>query len=390
MRARVSSLGLPPPPVERRYHVHLPGIAYALVTVVLALGAVNSQNNLLFWALGLALGGLLASGVCSGAALLGVSVERLPTTDVGAGEELIVRYAVRNTNRWIPAFALTITEHDLADPGPAARSPRQRPVLFVPYVGARRVLRVEGVIVPRGRGILTLSRMRVSSTFPLGLARKSVTFDAPHRVVVHPPSLDLGGRALELIGRRGNMDSPASPRQGEGEEFFALREYLPGDPVRSIAWKPSARLARVVVRQNTRPRPARRWIGLDFSGVDPASSEARVLRERILALAGSVVRRCQAEDIPVGLVLPGPGGVSIPPRTGSVHASRLLGLLATIDEQGWRDAAPLFHDDHGEALVVHAGGRRGGLDARAIEPLLRRPPANSVVRALLGLGEGRP
>src|ERR1041385_4840021 len=56
----------------RRYHFHGPGLVYILVTLFIAMGAINSQNNLLFAALGLAIGGLLISGIISGGALLGV------------------------------------------------------------------------------------------------------------------------------------------------------------------------------------------------------------------------------------------------------------------------------------------------------------------------------
>jgi hypothetical protein len=40
--------------VSRRYHLHFPGLVYIATTVMLAFGAVQSQNNLLFWAFGIA------------------------------------------------------------------------------------------------------------------------------------------------------------------------------------------------------------------------------------------------------------------------------------------------------------------------------------------------
>jgi hypothetical protein len=37
---------------QRRYHFRYAGLIYIGVTVFIAIGALNSQNNLLFWAWG--------------------------------------------------------------------------------------------------------------------------------------------------------------------------------------------------------------------------------------------------------------------------------------------------------------------------------------------------
>ena len=39
-----------PKKLARRYHLHPPGVVYCIITTLLGLGALNSQNNLLFGA----------------------------------------------------------------------------------------------------------------------------------------------------------------------------------------------------------------------------------------------------------------------------------------------------------------------------------------------------
>ena len=46
--------------------LHLPGFLYVGLTLVVGLAAVNRQNNLLFWILGVMLAALLISGLISG------------------------------------------------------------------------------------------------------------------------------------------------------------------------------------------------------------------------------------------------------------------------------------------------------------------------------------
>ena len=96
--------------IKRRYHLHPPGVVYCVITILLGLGALNSQNNLLFGAFGLALGGLLISGIVSGAMLMGLRVRRLGIEPAPVGERIIIRYEVTNRTRFYPVFAVRIGE----------------------------------------------------------------------------------------------------------------------------------------------------------------------------------------------------------------------------------------------------------------------------------------
>ncbi len=83
---------------------------YAFVTVLVGMGAVNSQNNLLFAAFGVSMAAVLVSGFVSGAMLLGLRVKREAVEPTRAGEPLSVRYEVTNTGRFMPALGLRVEE----------------------------------------------------------------------------------------------------------------------------------------------------------------------------------------------------------------------------------------------------------------------------------------
>jgi len=51
--------------------------------------------------------------------------------------------------------------------------------------------------------------------------------------------------------------------QGTSDEFYALREYHPGDNPRYIHWKRSARMGRLVVREMSQYSPNRLTVILD-------------------------------------------------------------------------------------------------------------------------------
>src|SRR5436309_1051785 len=94
--------------IRRRYHFGPGGLLYIFVTLLIALGAFNSGNNLLYWTFGFALSLLLVSGVISGAMLMGLRVEREWVSGAMVGGQVRVRYRLRNIGRLVPAFALTI------------------------------------------------------------------------------------------------------------------------------------------------------------------------------------------------------------------------------------------------------------------------------------------
>ncbi|MEX2217352.1 MAG: DUF58 domain-containing protein [Phycisphaerales bacterium] len=346
-----------PPAPRRRYHFYLPGALYVAVTLFIALGAINSQNNLLFAALGLAIGGLLISGFISGGALMGVRVQRSAPATIELGDPLPIVYRVSNANRLIPAFALHLTETPRdGDMGIVAGWPAftGAPHAFAIQVPPRGHAEARTAVIPRRRGRLTFDPLRAWTTFPFGLVKKSITFSRPQSTIVRPPILPLRPGLLRRISARSPQGSGSERAPGIGEEFFGLREYVPGDSPRRIAWKRSARTGELVVRQNASPAPQRVWIVLTL--LPAGQRSAARLNERAISLAASVLSAAARAGIAVGLAIPAAGALSVP-RLGPWHADRLLAELALLE--------PLALDPHaafpeaaskgGACVVISAG-----------------------------------
>ncbi len=361
------------PRIRRRYHVGPGGWLYVGVTVLVALGAFNSQNNLLFWSFGLSLALLVVSGIISGAMLMGVRVERDAIASAAAGDPVRISYRVRNLNRLVPIMALTIEEIGHEPPTPPSlvdRLLRKRPASdvrpirppmgFVPYVGPRSSIRVEGVSRAVRRGRLLFLGVRVHTSFPFGLIRKSVSIEQAASAVVTPEVLHIavGDRvAAAPLAPVGSM----SRRSGLGDEFHALREYRPGDSPRDVAWRATARRGSLLVRQSAAPNPRRLWIVLHLR--THAGHDA--LDERAIALAAGLAETAERQGVEFGLVIP-LSRTLVHPRRGFAHRQRVmieLGLvdLAADDGRGARSAFPTHVLGPGAAVVVvHAGPSDSG------------------------------
>jgi uncharacterized protein (DUF58 family) len=160
-------------------------------------------------------------------------------TSVRLGEPAAVRLAVVNRgsrrargllrDAWVPS----------AGAGPRSHA------LDVPP-GERRVLTTS--LRPTRRGDRTPDRITVRMLGPLGVAARQGRHEVPWRVRVQPPFTSR--RFLpERLARLRQLDGAVAVRtRGQGTEFDTLRDYVPGDDVRSIDWRGTARRSEVVVR----------------------------------------------------------------------------------------------------------------------------------------------
>lgn len=350
---------------HRRYHIHAPGFWYVAVTLFIALGAINSQNNLLFSALGLAVGGLLVSGILSGGALLGLSVQRRVPISVPLGKPLHLTYRVSNANRLVPAMGLHISEQASdSDLQVSAGWPAffDAAGAFIVQIPAGRASQQEAIVLPRRRGKMTLGPLRVWTTFPFGLVKKSITFAQPQVTIVLPPVLELRSGLVKSLLAPAPIGLGSEQSTGTGEEFFGIREYVPGDSLRRIAWRRSARTGDLVVRQHASPSPVRLWLVLRLL---PDGPGAQRLNERAIALGASILRGAEESGVAVGLAVPesaersgsAPDWRLSRPRPGRGHVERLLTELALIEPGSLRVGDP-FPDPAargGACVIVHAG-----------------------------------
>lgn len=139
------------------------------------------------------------------------------------------RFRGRIRDSWNPSAGASggLSRHTIA--------PGQRRLHHTTLTPTRRGDRQAGPVVLRGLG-------------PLGFAGRQGALSAPWAVRVLPPftsSKHLPSRIKRLRELDGRS---AILQRGAGTEFDSLREYVPGDDVRGIDWRSTARTNTVVVK----------------------------------------------------------------------------------------------------------------------------------------------
>lgn len=126
--------------------------------------------------------------------------------------------------------------------------------------------------------------------------------------------------------------------KGRGIEFDAVRPYVPGDEVRTIDWKVTARLGAPYVKRFVEERQLTLMLMADVSASQDFGSLARSKREAAAELCALLAFSATFNNDKVGLTL-FHGGIEqyIPARKGQKHALRVVREVLT-HETRW-DAA---------------------------------------------------
>jgi uncharacterized protein (DUF58 family) len=202
------------------------------------------------------------------------------------------------------------------------------------------------------RGLLRLTGTTVACPDPFGLFRSLHKIPGQQSVLILPkrytmPAFDLPGSMKYQLG-----GVSLASTVGESEEFIALREYRPGDPLRRMHWKSFAKLGKPIVKEYQDEFFVRHALVLDTFG-GPAEEE---IFEEAVSVAASLACTIQDQDSLLDLMFVGPEAYCFTSGRGVGNIDRVLEVLASVRVCQEKDFAAL------EGLVLtHAADLSGCL-----------------------------
>jgi uncharacterized protein (DUF58 family) len=224
-----------------------------------------------------------------------------------------------------------------------------RPITFatglVPRDGWRRVEVLHGL----RRGAIGATGWQLGTSDPLGFFNGVRSCPDVEVAVVLPlfTSLVSSRQPRELEA------SVAAPRAGSGNELFGIREYRPGDSLRRIHWRSSARHGELVVREYE--PPGMRTLAIL---VDPSPPSAEVA-DQVARLAASEAWDCIREGGRVSLWAPGLEPTEPSPGRDLWALLEWLARYPAVPSGGVVDTYP----PSGEVVVITGSGDRSLIDA---------------------------
>ncbi|GAB4376308.1 MAG: DUF58 domain-containing protein [Salibacteraceae bacterium] len=123
--------------------------------------------------------------------------------------------------------------------------------------------------------------------------------------------------------------------KGRGMAFSEVREYTPGDPIRSIDWNVTARLNHPYVKVFEEEREITLMLIIDVSGSSGFGSGDQTKRELVTEVAAVLAFSASQNNDKVGAILFSENvELFIPPKKGRSHVLRIIRELIEFKPKG--------------------------------------------------------
>lgn len=209
------------------------------IAILLGGAAVNTGNNLLYLLLSLVISVIAVSGILSELVLRDLVLERCYPAELEVGQVAALRVEVQNPKS---RGVLHLQIGELMD----ATEDADVRAGYILHLAGHETGQAFAAIRPKRRGPIRTVGLSLGTAYPFGFASKSRLFDDPAEFVALPPVADV---RLPWQGALDRHGQETSPKVGQGDAFAGLRDARPGDPLRDIHWKVSARRQRLIARE---------------------------------------------------------------------------------------------------------------------------------------------
>ncbi|HYE24474.1 MAG TPA: DUF58 domain-containing protein [Clostridia bacterium] len=316
------------------YDVTREGVFYLALTLLIAIAALNTGNNLLFLVVSAMLGAVVVSGVASARVLTGLELDLELPAHMFARQSYAAVLSLRNRRRFTSALSVsvvppvrkkagsrwawrrTVFVFPKSEEGKRAwirwpdvtlvrvpvEAPKpgilDRPVYF-PFVPARQAAKSEVELRFESRGRYEQRGLGLATRFPFSFLVKTRTVPIAREVVVYPSVSTTEELTSVLPLITGEFESHV---RGRGYDLYRIRDYAPEDPVRHIDWKSTAKSGALKVREFTREDERRLRIVFD----NPAPGQLTPERYELgIQLAASLAWHFAAENTELTFAAPG-------------------------------------------------------------------------------------
>ena len=278
------------------------GLAFLVTLGVILLVAINYQTNMVFAMTFLMLSAFVVTILHTFANFSGLSITAVKAYPTFAGSTARFDIKVSRQNdkhyydialQWPQSEVSTVSLDDVGAVTVSLHLPAQK------------------------RGLLVPPRLLVETYYPLGLLRCWTWLALDIEAVVYPKPVPSDWQTAYT----GDTEDGEAAISAGSDDFYAFKNYQPGDPLKHIAWKPFAKGQPLQTKQFAAYREQRYWLDWQaFSG----DKEARLSAMCYWAL------QLEKKHDEYGVRLP---GIEIAPDSGELHRDHVLRALALFDSQ---------------------------------------------------------
>lgn len=204
-------------------------------------------------------------------------------------------------------------------------------ILFDP--SGQQVIRINYQFTPSVLGRSTFAGLSFVLGDKMGFFK--VTKFIPHRQEVTVLPLLMRAQATSTHRKNSNLQILAGQHShrsiGISHELLGIRDYQPGDPPRNIAWKPTARLGKLMTCEYENEVPIRATIIADLSAHQFSGRPLQAVADKIITVSAAFSKLLIADRDPVSMMVINNESVSrVPFGFGGRHLTRIVQTLISV------------------------------------------------------------
>lgn len=184
------------------------------------------------------------------------------------------------------------------------------------------------------RGLYRIGPISVIFSDLLGIFFRSKTYPVYSQLIVYPKIFNIQRFPSLVKGNISSMGVGTRRVSGDDFEFFGVREYRLGDPLKKIHWRTTARLGFLAVKEYEQYAAYNVSIVLDLNKSSNIGFGKETTLEYAIKIAASCAKYLIEKGVLVQFVAHGQEPVIFPFNKGGFHLQEILKFLATAEAEG--------------------------------------------------------
>ena len=180
------------------------------------------------------------------------------------------------------------------------------------------------------RGLFQLGPWDLQLGDPFGIFFTKITWLEIQEILVYPQLLCLPAELLRHQRSFGDRSPLRQPLAEKNVLAFSTRSYQPGDPLRHIHWKTSARQADLFVKIFDPEAASRVWLLPDLEEKVHCGKEEESTLETTISICASLANYFLREKLSVGIFSGGENSIIMRPQAGLAYLWPLLRAISPL------------------------------------------------------------
>jgi len=318
--------------------------ALMAATSFLLCSGLMTNNRQMYWMASVLGALMLGAYLLVRCGALQTTVQRHCPTELMEGETVDAQVVVATRARW---GLLWVKAEETASPGLAVEPlPTEQDSPFAGVMHYR--------LTALRRGVQRLGPVYLTLSDPFGLFMRQERVDDTAEVLVLPRPVVLPRWSWEGGGRGRLTASTMHGRRGEGTDWHGVRPYTPGDPLRRIHWRATARHGSWHVKEFEVSQLAPTVLALEQAPTWRADGEAYPDFDQAIRHLAWIILEAPRQGVSVILVGSGMPEVRLTPEhyTDPRGLLRLLARIQPDADHSILDDLPRLIQQYGERYRI--------------------------------------